>query len=84
MFNDWERGMWGIEFFKTRSAENVMRGFRELMFRADLDQRESNLIRAMGIEILRYMERRGGVIAEPPGGAQGAIGSGMPPVPRSE
>lgn len=82
MFNDWERALWGIEFFKTRSAENVMRGFREILYRADLDEREAKLIRAMGIEVLRYLERIGGRISEPPGGFTGEIGSGTVPVAR--
>lgn len=79
MFNDWERALWGIEFFKTRQCDTVMRGLREILFRADLDDREAKLIRAMGIEVLRYLERQGAPVGEPPGGAQGRIGSGTPP-----
>lgn len=79
MFNDWERALWGIEFFKTRQCDTVMRGFRDILFRADLDDREAKLIRAMGIEVLRYIERKGAPLGEPPGGAQGRVGSGTPP-----
>lgn len=78
-FNDWERALWGIEFFKTRQCDHVMRGFREILFRADLDDREAKLLRAMGIEVLRYLGRMGAPIGEPPGGAVGRIGSGTPP-----
>jgi hypothetical protein len=34
-----------------------MRAFREIVFRADLDGREASLLRAMGIEVVRYLER---------------------------
>lgn len=78
-FNDWERALWGIEFFKTRLPESVMRGLRELLFRADLDEREAKLVRAMGIEVLRYLERHGAPVGRPPEGAVGAIGSGTSP-----
>lgn len=59
LFADWERALWGIDFFKTRQAEHVMRSFREIIYRADLDGREAALIRAMGIEVVRFLERSG-------------------------
>lgn len=59
LFGDWERTLWAIEFFKTRQPERVMRGFREILYRAELDGREAALIRAMGIEVVRYLSRRG-------------------------
>jgi hypothetical protein len=34
-----------------------MRAFREIVFRAELDGRETSLLRAMGIEVIRYLER---------------------------
>jgi TrmH family RNA methyltransferase len=58
LFADWTRALWAIDFFKTRRPETVMRSFREIVFRADLDGRESSLVRAMGIEVVRYLERR--------------------------
>lgn len=58
LFADWERALWAIDFFKTRQAERVMRGFRELVYRADLDGREAALLRAMGIEVVRFLERQ--------------------------
>ncbi len=64
LFTDWERALWAIEFFKTRRSEAVMRAFREIVYRADPDGREASLVRAMGIEVVRYLERRG--IAVPP------------------
>jgi TrmH family RNA methyltransferase len=57
LFSDWTRALWAIDFFKTRQSESVMRSFREIIFRADLDGREASLVRAMGIEVVRYLER---------------------------
>jgi TrmH family RNA methyltransferase len=57
LFADWERALSAIDFFKTRQPEHVMRSLREVMFRAELDGREASLIRAMGIEVVRYLER---------------------------
>jgi tRNA/rRNA methyltransferase len=57
LFADWTRALWAIDFFKTRRPESVMRGFREIIYRADLDGREASLVRAMGIEVVRYLER---------------------------
>ena len=64
MFADWERALSVIEFFKTRQPDAVMRSLREILFRADLDQREAALIRAMGIEVVRFFERNGVVRPE--------------------
>lgn len=65
LFADWERTLWGIDFFKTRQPERVMRGFRELVYRAELDGREAALLRAMGIEVVRYLQRQGAPLAHP-------------------
>lgn len=59
LFADWEASMHAIEFFKKRQADLVMRGFREVIFRADLDVREAGLFRAIGLEIGHYLRRRG-------------------------
>jgi len=59
LFTDWTRALWAIDFFKTRRHEHVMRSFREIVFRADLDGREASLLRAMGIEVRRFLERSG-------------------------
>lgn len=59
LFRDWERALWAIEFFKTRQPEAVMRSVREAIFRADLDWREASLLRAMALETVRYLERKG-------------------------
>lgn len=57
LFGDWQRALWAIEFFKTRQADHVMRSWREILFRAGLDGREASLVRAMGIEVVRFLER---------------------------
>lgn len=59
LFRDWERSLWAIEFFKTRRPEVVMRSVREACFRANLDWREASLFRAMALETVRYLERKG-------------------------
>ena len=67
LFADWHRALWAIDFFKTRRSESVMRSFREIVYRADLDGRETSLVRAMGIEVARYLQRVGAPFAgEPP------------------
>jgi TrmH family RNA methyltransferase len=59
LFSDWERALWAIDFFKTRQPDLVMRSFREVVYRAAMDDREATLVRAMGIEVRRYLERVG-------------------------
>ncbi|HTR76762.1 MAG TPA: TrmH family RNA methyltransferase [Gemmatimonadaceae bacterium] len=58
-FTDAERSLAAIEFFKTRNAEHIMRSLRALTFRADPDARELSLLRAMYIEVVRFLERTG-------------------------
>ena len=57
LFTDWTGALWAIDFFKTRRPESVMRSFREIVFRSGIDGREASLLRAMGIEVVRYLER---------------------------
>ncbi|MBI1967082.1 MAG: RNA methyltransferase [Gemmatimonadetes bacterium] len=54
---DVERALRAVDFFKTRSAERVMRTVREIIHRAPLDEREVKLLRAMVIEVVKYGER---------------------------
>ena len=58
LFADWTGALWAVDFFKTRRSESVMRSFREIVFRAGLDGREASLLRAMGIEVVRYLGRK--------------------------
>lgn len=48
-----------IEFFKTRNPDVVMRTVRTVMHRTPLDAREAKLLKAMCMEVLRYLERVG-------------------------
>lgn len=58
LFSDAERALWAVDFFKSRQTESVMRTVRELARRADLDAREANFLRAMAIEVVKYLRRR--------------------------
>ncbi|HEX8246047.1 MAG TPA: TrmH family RNA methyltransferase [Longimicrobium sp.] len=59
VFGDMERALWAIDFFKTRNSESVMRTLRELVRRADVDAREAGFLRAMAIEVVKYLRRAG-------------------------
>lgn len=65
VFHDWERTLHAVDFFKSRSAENVMRTLREILFRATLDAREAKLLRATSLEVVHYLTRKG-VLGELP------------------
>jgi len=56
-FGDVQRSLQAIEFFKTRQMEHIMRTVRSLTARAGPDARELSLIRAMALEVIRFMER---------------------------
>jgi TrmH family RNA methyltransferase len=57
LFEDAERALWAVDFFKSRQTESVMRTLRELVHRADPDQREAGFLRAIAIEVVKYVER---------------------------
>ena len=50
-----------IQFFKTRFPEHIMRSLRAITFRAQPDDRELSLLRAMSLEVMRFLERTGRV-----------------------
>lgn len=75
IFADWEASLRAIEFFKKREPGLVMRGFREVLFRARLDAREAGLFRAIGLEIGHFLRRRG-VLPPLPSRHRGAPESG--------
>lgn len=60
VFADTERALWTIDFFKSRQSHSVMRTLRELLRRADPDQREAGLARAIALEVMYYVEREMG------------------------
>ena len=62
-FKDAERALSSIEFFKTRFPEHILRSLRSLTFRAAPDKREISFMRAVAIEVVRYLERTGRTIA---------------------
>jgi tRNA (cytidine32/uridine32-2'-O)-methyltransferase len=57
MFGDMEETLGLIEFFKKRKPEMIMRTVRVAARRAQLNQREAKLFRAMAIEVRKYIER---------------------------
>jgi len=59
LFEDADRALAAIDFFKTRYPEHVMRTVRSLASRAAPDARELALLRAMAIEVLRTLHRVG-------------------------
>lgn len=59
LFDDVERALWTVEFFKDGQTEAKMRTLRELARRADLDRREANFVRAIAIEVAKFFARTG-------------------------
>jgi TrmH family RNA methyltransferase len=57
MFADTETALHAVDFFKTRDTNSVMRTLREVAHRADLDNREASFLRAISIEIVKYIGR---------------------------
>jgi TrmH family RNA methyltransferase len=57
LFADVERGLYAVDFFKTRFHEHIMRSLRSLFYRAAPDSRELALLRAIFIEIIRTIDR---------------------------
>jgi TrmH family RNA methyltransferase len=57
LFADAERGLFAIDFFKTRFHEHIMRSLRTIVYRARPDGRELALLRAVFIEIVRTVDR---------------------------
>lgn len=77
LFQDVERSLSAIDFFKTRYRDHIMRSVRSLYYRAAPDAREADLLRAMHIEVVRTMERvRVQALAERDALAAGGDGDG--------
>ncbi len=57
LFADVERALAGLDFFRTRNAELIMRTVRSIAYRAAPNAREIELLRAMALETLRALER---------------------------
>lgn len=56
-FDDAASALELIEFYKKRDPEAIMRTVRAIARRADLSAREAKLLRAMAIEVRKYIER---------------------------
>jgi TrmH family RNA methyltransferase len=54
-----ERALWGIEFFKSGQPDRSMRTLRGLLHRAAPDAREAALLRAIALETLEFLRRKG-------------------------
>ncbi|HET7463910.1 MAG TPA: TrmJ/YjtD family RNA methyltransferase [Longimicrobium sp.] len=67
LFADAEKALWAIDFFKTRNTESVMRTLRELVRRADVDMREAGFLRAISLEVVKYLKRAGAYEERQPG-----------------
>lgn len=57
LFEDCEKSLDEVDFFKTRYRDHVMRTVRSLAYRAAPDAREIDFVRAMVIEVQRTIER---------------------------
>jgi TrmH family RNA methyltransferase len=57
MYDALHQGLGRIDFFKARKPEAVLRTLRTVLDRAELDRRESRLIRAIGFEIGHFLDR---------------------------
>ncbi|MGH7504420.1 MAG: RNA methyltransferase, partial [Longimicrobiales bacterium] len=58
LFDDVRATLDTIEFFKSRKEEAILRTFRAIVRRAAVDRREAKLLRAMAIEVRKYIARR--------------------------
>ncbi len=72
LFADLERALDAIEFLKGRSRAHTLRSLRVALYRARLDVREASLLRAIAIEVRRFLRRKG-VLSE-----VGRVGSSAP------
>jgi TrmH family RNA methyltransferase len=59
LFADAEMALESFEFFKSRNQKTIMRVIRELVHRGPADEREVRLLRAMTLEVQRFLERKG-------------------------
>lgn len=65
LFEAIERALWSIEFFKSHRVTGIMRTMRSLIHRAEPDVREASLLKAMAMETIHFMKRKGITPAEP-------------------
>jgi TrmH family RNA methyltransferase len=58
MMADAEATLDRIEFFKKRNPEMILRTLRAIARKAQLNEREAGLLRAIAIEVRKYLDRR--------------------------
>ncbi|MGD8698492.1 MAG: TrmJ/YjtD family RNA methyltransferase [Gemmatimonadales bacterium] len=59
LFTEIEASLRAVDFFKSHTVTPIMRTVREVAGRADLDEREVMLFKAMAYEVRNYMKRHG-------------------------
>jgi TrmH family RNA methyltransferase len=59
LFADLERALDAIEFLQVRSRVHTLRSLRVALYRARLNVREASLLRAVLIEVRRFLRRKG-------------------------
>jgi tRNA (cytidine32/uridine32-2'-O)-methyltransferase len=59
LFEEVEAALHAIDFFKAHEVTPIMRTVREVTARADLDDRETTLVKAMAYEVRNYLRRHG-------------------------
>ncbi|MFL5806350.1 MAG: RNA methyltransferase [Roseiflexaceae bacterium] len=59
LFDAMEQALWGIDFFKFQQAEIMLRTLRGLIHRAEPDAREVALLKAICLETLAFLRRKG-------------------------
>ena len=74
LFRDAQGTLTEMEFFKKKNPAAIMRTFRAIARRADLDRREAKLLRATALEVRAYLRRRLAEAEGGPPGDRGAIG----------
>jgi TrmH family RNA methyltransferase len=75
LFADMERALDAIDFLKSRSRASTLRSLRVALYRARLTGREAALLRALFIEIRKYLRRRGFLSDVGPVGSKGHTNS---------
>jgi TrmH family RNA methyltransferase len=78
LFADLERALLAIDFLDKRSATSTLRSLRVALFRAGLDVREASLLRAVFIEVRKFLHRKGILAEVGPVGAPREIGASAP------
>lgn len=59
LFEQSQRALQRIDFFKKRNPDGAMRTLRAILRRARLDTREARLLKAMAYEVQNFLDRKG-------------------------